>query len=236
MLDLAVFAQEPVLAVGLERILASEPEIRVVSSCSNFEDFISFVQKGAPDVLLVDLVPEFNMGHIHRLRGCTPQPKLILWAHSVSLEEAHHASQLGVRGILPKRSSVDLTIRCIRKVGEGELWFDRDLMNSLLNYRTVRLSPRESQLLELVSQGMSNKQIASALMISEGTVKVYFSKLFRKVGVTDRFELALYGLEHRSWKYDIAAREVPKQPARRASTDEGETPAHPMLRQGAGGW
>ena len=82
-------------------------------------------------------------------------------------------------------------------VAAGELWFERDLMSSMLGARPVRLSPREQQLVALVSQGLSNKQIASALGISEGTVKVYFSRLFRKVGVSDRFELALFGLQNR---------------------------------------
>ena len=93
---------------------------------------------------------------------------------------------------------MELTMRCLRKVAEGELWFDRDLLASLLQFRSVRLSPRERQLLDFVSTGFSNKRIAGSLGISEGTVKIYFSKLFRKVGVGDRFELALLALKNRS--------------------------------------
>jgi len=84
----------------------------------------------------------------------------------------------------------------LRKVSEGEMWFERTLLSSLLQVKEVGLSPRERQLLRLVSQGLSNKQVAATLSIAEGTVKVYFSKLFRKVGVNDRFELALYGLRN----------------------------------------
>jgi DNA-binding CsgD family transcriptional regulator len=60
----------------------------------------------------------------------------------------------------------------------------------------VALTKRESQLVALLSQGLKNKEIASTLQISEGTVKVYLSRLFQKVGVKDRFELALYGLRN----------------------------------------
>jgi len=102
-----------------------------------------------------------------------------------------------IAGILRKQLSGELIIRCLTKVAAGELWFERELMSSMLGARPVRLSPREQQLVALVSQGLSNKQIASALVISEGTVKVYFSRLFRKVGVSDRFELALFGLQNR---------------------------------------
>ena len=58
----------------------------------------------------------------------------------------------------------------------------------------MRLSPREQQLMRLVAQGLSNKQLAAELMISEGTIKVYLAKLFRKLGVHDRYELAIQGL------------------------------------------
>jgi DNA-binding CsgD family transcriptional regulator len=60
----------------------------------------------------------------------------------------------------------------------------------------VALTKRESQLVSLLSQGLKNKEIATTLTISEGTVKVYLSRLFQKVGVKDRFELALYGLRN----------------------------------------
>jgi DNA-binding CsgD family transcriptional regulator len=60
----------------------------------------------------------------------------------------------------------------------------------------VSLTQREGQLVTLLSQGLKNKEIATTLMISEGTVKVYLSRLFQKVGVKDRFELALFGLKN----------------------------------------
>jgi DNA-binding CsgD family transcriptional regulator len=70
-------------------------------------------------------------------------------------------------------------------------------MQGLLNVREVRLSPRERQLTELISRGLGrNKQSAAELQITEGTVKVYLCKLFRKTGVHDRYELALHGLRN----------------------------------------
>src|SRR5205814_1302989 len=72
----------------------------------------------------------------------------------------------------------------------------RSLSMSLLNARAINLSKRQRQLIELLVQGLKNKEIAFRLGISEGTVKAYLTTLFEKVGAKDRFELALYGLKH----------------------------------------
>jgi DNA-binding NarL/FixJ family response regulator len=103
---------------------------------------------------------------------------------------------MGVRGVLRKTLSPELLAKCLNKVSEGELWFDKALTASFLSAKMVTLTKRESQLVGLLSQGLKNKEIATTLTISEGTVKVYLSRLFQKVGVKDRFELALYGLRN----------------------------------------
>ena len=82
------------------------------------------------------------------------------------------------------------------RVNEGELWFEKALTDSIMTAHSYSLTRREGQLVALLSQGLKNKEIAYQLSISEGTVKVYMSRLFQKLGVKDRFELALYGLKN----------------------------------------
>ena len=101
-----------------------------------------------------------------------------------------------MRGILRKTLPTELQVKCLQKVQAGELWFEKALTDSFLCARRVALTQREGQLVSLLSQGLKNKEIATTLMISEGTVKVYLSRLFQKVGVKDRFELALFGLKN----------------------------------------
>jgi DNA-binding NarL/FixJ family response regulator len=103
---------------------------------------------------------------------------------------------LGVRGIVRKTLPAETLIECLRKVHQGELWFEKSLTDSMLSARKVTLTRREGQLVTLLSQGLKNKEIATVLCVSENTVKVYLSRLFQKVGVKDRFELALYGLRN----------------------------------------
>ena len=90
----------------------------------------------------------------------------------------------------------ELLLECIHKVHGGELWFEKSLTDGLAATNRIALTRREGQLVTLLSQGRKNKEIASLLMITEGTVKVYLSKLYDKLGVKDRFELALYGLKN----------------------------------------
>jgi DNA-binding NarL/FixJ family response regulator len=78
----------------------------------------------------------------------------------------------------------------------NELWLEKDLSQKLLRMRTVRLSPRERQLVGLLTQGLRNKEIAWRMRITEGTAKVYLSRLFEKTGANDRFELAMYVLQN----------------------------------------
>ncbi len=204
----ALCCDEPVLAAGLAALIAPASELRLVCTCSDVTGFLSCLEKNHADIALVDTTSQLDLSTVSEIARRVPKCKIVLWVYSVNVQLAYDLRQAGIAGILRKQLSGDLTIRCLKKVAEGELWFERDLMTSLLDATPVRLSPRERQLLDLVSQGLSNKQIASALSISEGTVKVYFSKLFRKVGVSDRFELALFGLQNR--RFDETPADQPR--------------------------
>ena len=225
-----VFTDEPVLAAGFRAITADENDIQVALTTTEFPALLAALDEECTDVVLVDFGPEMGVGQVIELMRRAPDAKIILWLNGVPLSLAHQAREVGVRGILRKSASAELTLRCVRKVGEGESWFERDLLDSLLSYKRVKLSPRERQLLALVTQGMSNKQIASALLISEGTVKVYFSKLFRKVGVSDRFELALFGLQHMEWSSETATRKELGLTLQRIGTPREEPGARAAAR------
>jgi DNA-binding CsgD family transcriptional regulator len=89
----------------------------------------------------------------------------------------------------------------LQAIREGELWYEKDLLESFLHGERVTLTRREGQLVTLLSQGLKNKEIAWSLRLSEGTVKVYLSRLYQKLGVNDRFEMALYGLKNMQFGY-----------------------------------
>ena len=193
---IVLYTSEPVLAEGLKSILASSEKLQLTRIFHDLDQCIEELPADWQGVLLMDLTQDLNFTKLTAIRRKAPEVNIVLWVNSISVETAHHAREFGVRGILRKDLSTELTLRCLDKVSTGELWFERTLTDSLLDAKTVHLSRRERQLLKLVSHGLSNKEIAGTLMITEGTVKVYFSKLFRKLGVRDRFELALHGIRN----------------------------------------
>jgi DNA-binding NarL/FixJ family response regulator len=152
-----------------------------------------------------------------------PSARIVLWVRNISTELAYQAMEHGVRGILRRTQATDTFPKCLRMVAEGGLWFEETLKTSFTSMRTVSLTRRESQLVSLLSQGLKNKEIASTLFISEGTVKVYLSRLFHKLGVKDRFELALFGLKNMPIGEAVVEVPQPRQEQSPSRKDVGQS-------------
>jgi DNA-binding NarL/FixJ family response regulator len=189
-------SDEPILAEGLASILAGAEALELISFCPGTEDLRTKMELHQPDLLLVDLTAGITFGVLSGLHEVASSARIILWVHAISTELALQAMSLGVRGILRKTLPTETLLLCLNKVNEGELWFEKALTDSIMSARRYSLTRREGQLVTLLAHGLKNKEIATALIISEGTVKVYLSRLFQKLGVKDRFELALYGLKN----------------------------------------
>lgn len=188
-------SDDPILSEGLRRILENVPALDLVDCCPGFQNLRGQLESHQPDILLLDLTEDTAYAEVlNGVRQAVCSSRIVLWAHTISTELASRSLSLGIRGILRKDMPADTLIRCLMRVNEGELWYDKALTESMLTARSYSLTRREGQLVAQLSQGLKNKEIATALNLSEGTVKVYMSRLFRKLGVKDRFELALYGL------------------------------------------
>ncbi|HTS49206.1 MAG TPA: response regulator transcription factor [Bryobacteraceae bacterium] len=197
MISLVVYTTEPLNAMAFTSLVDSCPGEFRVSIVAELAALPKHVLAIKPDVILLSVDGLIDWGLLHTLQR-ESLSRVVLWLHEVAPESAFRAKECGVRGILRKSLPAEMILKCIRCVQEGELWFEKTLTDTFLSGRTVRVSRREQQLITLVSQGLKNKEIASVLEISEGTVKVYLSRLFEKVGVRDRFELALLGLKSAS--------------------------------------
>jgi DNA-binding NarL/FixJ family response regulator len=196
MTRILLYSDEPILAKGLESVLRQVEGFELLPTCGTVAGLMEQLGQGTPDLVLMDLTPEITFAVLSEMKHAMTNSKIVLWVNSISTELAFQAMGLGVRGILRKTLPTDLQVKCLLKVQAGELWFEKALTDSFLCARRVALTQREGQLVSLLSQGLKNKEIATTLMISEGTVKVYLSRLFQKVGVKDRFELALFGLKN----------------------------------------
>jgi two-component system response regulator DesR len=196
MASLLLCTDEPILAEGMTRTLSAAEELKLIAWSPKLDGLRELIELHRPDVLLVDLTSDVTFAVLSGLHEIACEARIVLWVHSISTELALQAMSLGVRGILRKTLPVETLLRCLNSVNEGELWFEKALTDSLMTARRYSLTRREGQLVTLLSQGLKNKEIATQLHISEGTVKVYLSRLFQKLGVKDRFELALYGLKN----------------------------------------
>ncbi len=162
-----------------------------------------------PDVILYSLALDPELAQIHIVRRAAPAAALILWAREFSTELAHQALELGIQGFLSTTAGPEAVLECLQLSVNGEIWMERSLASTLLNSRPIALSKRQGQLLGLLVQGLKNREIATEMGISEGTVKAYLTTLFEKVGARDRFELALYGLKTlRSTRSAAAGRDL----------------------------
>ena len=222
---LAAFTTEPVHALGLKAALEGST-LEMVGVLSDQDRFGVFLDQYNPDILVWDCGSE-NSGLfqiLRQIRVTHPNCHVVVWILSPSRRFAMDLLLLGVKAILSKTAAIPMVTECLEKVAAGGTWLEPELQALLQEMSQPRLSRREAQLVHLVAAGLANKEIATELCITEGTVKVYLSKLFRKLNVPDRLDLAMYGV--RNFGLALADRTSYRQssgtaPARRAYAAAG---------------
>ncbi|MBK6431594.1 response regulator transcription factor [Candidatus Amarolinea dominans] len=184
---------------GLRGILKQEPDMDVVGSAMNGRDLLAEVRARRPDVAVIDIqLPDMTglecLAQIRREN--LPTKVLILTAFSDG-ESFQSALELEADGIALKTEPPAQTVAAIRQVFHGQLVFPRAARRWLVSHAQPKaepnpqvLSEREEEVLALVSQGMTNAQIADRLVLSENTVKFHLQNIYQKLGVSNRTEAA----------------------------------------------
>lgn len=117
---------------GLAPLLSTTGRFQLESFCSGIPDLLARLETSVPEILLLDLTPEVTFGVLSDIKRVVRECKLVLWVNSISTEMAFQAMGLGVRGILRKTLPAELQLKCLYKVTEGELWFEKALTDSFL--------------------------------------------------------------------------------------------------------
>jgi DNA-binding NarL/FixJ family response regulator len=198
---LTVFACEsqPIAIEGLAKILDQCGDLEYVGAAATLRDGLEAVREIHPDVLLIDQAPGLKVvfQFISDVRSVWPGCQPVLWVNDLAEIDCFRALQLGARGILKKTLPIASVLECLRSVGQGNVWIESSLpdagLNTLERRSVPRLTPREREIVHHVCGGLKNKEIAEALSITAGTVKVHLMHIFEKTGVKDRFELAVHG-------------------------------------------
>jgi DNA-binding NarL/FixJ family response regulator len=147
-----------------------------------------------PDLVLMDLTAGLTFGDLTDVNGRLPGCPVVLWAESMPLDTVFRALEFGVRGIVERSSSPEHLADSLRRVAGGEMQIGfAAARETAPARRRVSLTPREREIVMFLRQGLRNKQIATEMGITEGTVKIYLFRLFHKLGVRNRFELARCG-------------------------------------------
>ncbi len=169
--------------------------VRLVGWVETLQELVGLAPTEDGAVLLIDIDKSVDLGLLREL--CRrPTRHVCLFPRGISPELFFQTREAGVSGIIGTSRPANEIVAAICDISEGQLFFDPHLTEGNTLARTIHLTPREGHLIELLTQGLKNKEIAFQLGITEGTVKVYLSKLFQKVGAKDRFDLALSGLKN----------------------------------------
>jgi DNA-binding NarL/FixJ family response regulator len=194
MVGIAVCTDSPILARGLESLLQEQADWRYLGFRRSDENLLGWVQSITPDLLVLDEDAEFTLAFVAQLHRAAPSCRILLWTKGLYGELVDHALEVGIRGVLPKSALPEEVMQTLRRVVAGAVSLEGPPPNAFVGpQHPVKLTRREGQLLALVSRGMRNREIAAALSITEGTVKVYLSRLLHKTGLRNRYQLALYG-------------------------------------------
>ncbi len=198
---------------GLYVVLGTEEHIEVVAEAADGEEAIALAAELVPDVVLMDVrMPRINgIEAARRIRQDNPATKVVMLTVSDDEEDLYEAVKAGANGYLLKEISVEEVAKAIRVVVQGQSLISPTMASKLLTefnnlakkaeerqqYPTPTLTTRELEVLKLVAKGMSNREIADALYISENTVKNHVRNILEKLHLHSRMEAVIYAVRER---------------------------------------
>jgi two-component system nitrate/nitrite response regulator NarL len=198
---------------ALRTLLETDPALRVVGEAGDGREAIRLADELRPDLILLDIRMPGTSGlqALREIARITPPLRTLLLTAELGESDAVEALRLGAKGVVMKESLPEVLFDSIRAVIAGQYWVGRDCVADLI--RTVRerraqsdlemrdpslgLTPRERQVVAAIVVGCSNADIAQKFAISSKTVKHHLTKVFDKLGVSNRLELALFAVRRR---------------------------------------
>jgi DNA-binding NarL/FixJ family response regulator len=200
---------QAIFRAGLRKIFALEDDIRVVGQAETLPQTQSAVTKFSADVLIFESALAPNpVEAVAELLRQSPQLKIVVVTPAADEQLTLDLFRRGAHGILSREVEPEILVECLRKVAAGEPWLETQAIHWVMEaYRghnlrpsgartKVQLTPKETLIVSCVTQGMKNKEIAVRVGTTEQVVKNYLRKVYDKLGVADRLELALYCLSH----------------------------------------
>ena len=194
MIRVAICDDHPVVREGLASVLGRRPDLKIVASVGTVGDLLAAARTSAPDVVLLDLELPDGSGLValDRLAPIAPQTRVVMFTVHESDDTVRAALNAGAMGYVRKGAPADEIAAAIRDVHAGRMHVQPHVAAWLVAGRRGRadLSPRQRDVLRLIADGRSNKQIAESLSITERTVKFHVTSIMNKLGVDNRAQAA----------------------------------------------
>jgi DNA-binding NarL/FixJ family response regulator len=213
---------QAIYRVGIRKVFGLEDDIRVVAQAETLENLYAALQNFPTDVVLLEgRLIAGTVDAIPQLLARAPETKLIVQVMESDESNTVELYRRGVAGVVTRSVTPELLVRCVRKVANGETWIDNKSVSWVIDaYRAQasaltaprsqpKLSDKELAIIACITRGMRNKEIAFQIGTSEQVIKNYLRKIYDKLGVSDRLELALYCLHHEILRSQAKAAEVP---------------------------
>lgn len=207
-INVAIVDDHNVVREGIKQLLEIDGEIKVIGEAKDGYECLEMLKHTVPDVLLLDInMPNMNgLQVLERIRNIGIKVKVLILTIHNEIEYLIKSLQIGVNGYVLKDSDSKDLKRAICVVYNGENYIQptlTPLLKETLRKKAekranefVLLTKRELQVLELLSEGLLNKEIAYRLNISEKTVKNHISNIFKKIHVSDRTQAAIYAIKN----------------------------------------
>src|ERR1700733_6002877 len=203
---------QAIFRAGLRKIFALEDDIRVVGQAESLDQTLAAIQRFSADIVIFEAAlasnPPESVSDLLR-QSTSACCRLVVVLQEPDQEMTLELFRRGAHGIVSREVEPEMLVECLRKVAQGQPWLESRAVAWVMQaYRTqgarptgsrpkVSLTPKESLIVSCVTQGMKNKEIALRVGTTEQVVKNYLRKVYDKLGVADRLELALYCLNHR---------------------------------------
>jgi len=204
---IAVADDHPFILDGLEQLFRAEQDIEIVSRSLNGEEALEAVRELRPDVLVLDVrMPKLDgIALLARMQELQLPTRVVLLTASLDDARLLEAFRLGACGLVLKESAPRLLVQSVRQVASGEQTWNGKAIAGALRLVLQReqaaaaassmLTPREREVTKLVAEGLRNKEIATRLDITEGTVKFHLHGIYEKLRIDGRYALISYARE-----------------------------------------
>ena len=205
-MNLIIIDDDPFVTGALKILLEANPNITVVASGSNGKEAISLYHRHQPDILLMDIRMEEMDGLTasEQILQEYPNAKILLLTTFSDDEYIIKALLLGAKGYLLKQDYATI-VPALEAVASGQTVFGNEIISRIpslmqqkesFDYHSLDINDRELEIIRLIAEGLSNKEIASALFLSEGTVRNYLSSILDKLHLRDRTQVAVFYYRH----------------------------------------